>query len=127
MHFIKHYPIASALFAVIIVVSLVPVFPETPLDNVRFIDKWTHTAMYAAACMAAWWEYWRRHLHPDYEKLGFWAWLMPIVLSGALELLQEYCTGGHRNGDWLDLAANAAGATLAAMAGLLLIRCWPRA
>ena len=52
----------------------------------------------------------------------FWAWLAPIAMSGVLELLQEYCTGGHRNGDWLDFAANATGVTLAAVIGLLILR-----
>jgi hypothetical protein len=41
-------------------------------------------------------------------------------MSGVLELLQEYCTGGHRNGDWLDFAANTLGVTLAVGVGLLM-------
>jgi hypothetical protein len=42
------------------------------------------------------------------------------VMSGVLELLQEYCTFGRRSGDWLDLAANATGVTLAVVIGLLI-------
>jgi len=38
-----------------------------------------------------------------------------------LELLQEYCTFGRRNGDWLDLAANTTGCTLAAVIGIILL------
>lgn len=40
-------------------------------------------------------------------------------MSGVIELIQEYCTWGQRSGDWLDLAANAAGVTLAAVLGVL--------
>ena len=47
---------------------------------------------------------------------------MPIIMGGVIELLQEYCTGGHRSGDWLDFAADATGVTLAAVIGLLILR-----
>ncbi len=102
------------------ILSLVPVFPETPLDNVVFIDKWVHILMYGCSFIVVWIEYTRKHKQADYEKLFFWAWLAPILMSGAIELIQEYCTGGRRSGDWLDLAANASGVTLAAVLGLII-------
>lgn len=46
--------------------------------------------------------------------------------SGAIELLQEHCTDGRRSGDWLDLAANAVGVTLAALFGILAARKRPK-
>ena len=123
---IQKYPISSYLIALIWVLSLVPVFPETPLDDVAFIDKWVHVVMYGGTFTILWMEYAYQHKSYDYEKLFFWAWLVPILMSGALELLQEYCTGGHRNGDWLDLAANSTGVTLAAVIGLLILALRPR-
>jgi hypothetical protein len=123
---IQKYPISSGLIALIWVLSLVPVFPETPLDDVAFIDKWVHIVMYGGTFTILWMEYAYQHQSYDYEKLFFWAWLAPILMSGALELLQEYCTGGHRNGDWLDLAANSTGVTLAAVIGLLILALRPR-
>ena len=66
------------------------------------------------------------HQKPDYEKLFFWAFLAPIVMGGILELLQEYCTGGCRYGDWLDAAANATGVILAAIIGLLILHLSPK-
>lgn len=121
MHFIKKYPFSCVCIAFIWVLSLLPFFPETPLDNVEFIDKWVHVIMYGGTFTVLWIEYARKHDSPDFEKLFFWAWLAPIVMSGVLELLQEYCTGGSRNGDWLDLAANATGVTLAAVIGGLIL------
>ena len=47
-------------------------------------------------------------------------------MSGIIELFQEYCTGGHRSGDWLDFAANATGVTIAALIGLLILRLSPK-
>ena len=123
---IKKYPFSCICIALIWILSLTPFFPETPLDNVKFIDKWVHVVMYGGTFTVLWIEYARKHNAPDYKKLFVWAWLAPIVMSGILELLQEYCTGGHRNGDWLDLAANATGVTLAAIIGLLILRCFPR-
>ena len=87
-HLLKKYPFSTFCIALIWILSFVPFFPETPLD--------------------------------DYEKLFFWAWLMPVAMSGIIELLQEYCTGGTRSGEWLDLAANSTGITLAAVIGLLI-------
>lgn len=74
--------------------------------------------MYGGTCVVIWGEYLYRHKHSfDKVKLIIWAWLAPIVMSGVIELLQAYCTGGRRSGDWIDLAANAIGVTLAAAIG----------
>ena len=116
--FVRKYPFSVMCFAIIWVLSLVPFFPETPFDDVKFADKWAHIVMYGGSCCVLWLEYMRSHRRPDYGKLGLWAWVAPIVMGGVLELLQEYCTT-TRNGDWIDLAANATGVTLAAMIGLL--------
>lgn len=119
--YVKKYPFSCVCIALIWILSLLPFFPETPLDNVDFIDKWVHVVMYGGTFTVLWIEYIRKHDSADYEKLFFWAWLLPIAMSGVLELLQEYCTGGHRNGDWLDFAANTTGVTLAAIIGLLIL------
>ena len=125
-HLVKRYPFSDVFILAIWILSLVPFFPETPLDNVRFIDKWVHFVMYGGTFTILWIEYTVKHNKPDYEKLFFWAWLMPIIMSGIIELLQKYCTGGHRSGDWLDFAANATGVTIAALIGLLILRLSPK-
>lgn len=96
--------------------------PHTPLDNVRFIDKWVHICMYGGTCGVMWIEYLRHHKKANIRRLLMFAWFLPVVMSGLIELLQAYCTGGRRSGDWLDFAANATGATLAFIAGILLAR-----
>ena len=45
-HFIKKYPFSLVCITLIWILSLTPIFPHTPLDNVRFIDKWVHILMY---------------------------------------------------------------------------------
>lgn len=126
LHYIKKYPLSIVCILAIWILSLVPFFPETPLDNVKFIDKWVHIIMYGGTFTVLWIEYTIKHRAADYEKLFFWAWIMPIVMSGIIELLQEYCTFGHRSGDWLDLTANATGVTLAAVLGLIIFHLCPK-
>lgn len=97
--------------------------PHTELDNVKFIDKWVHIIMYGGTCSMVWLEYLRSHgKQISVKKLLLLAWLAPIAMSGAIELLQEYCTNGRRSGDWLDLAANAIGVTLAAIVGFVVAK-----
>ena len=121
LHYLRKYPFSTFCILLIWILSFVPFFPETHLNDVAFIDKWVHVIMYGGTFLVLWIEYIRQHRSPDYEKLFFWAWLMPVAMSGIIELLQEYCTGGTRSGEWLDLAANSTGITFAAVIGLLLI------
>lgn len=121
----RKYPFSVACLVLIWLLSLTPIFPETPFDDVPFMDKWTHFVMYGGTCAILWWEYRRQHRRPDYKRLFLWAWLMPIVMSGTLELLQEYATSTRR-GEWEDLAANATGVTIGAVIGILLIVWNPR-
>ena len=118
---LKKYPFSCVLIAAIWYLSLLFKAPETPLDDVLLIDKWVHIVMYGGTFTVLWIEYIHLHQQPDYPKLLIWAFIAPIVMSGIIELLQEYCTE-TRNGDWLDLLANAIGVTLAAVIGLVLLR-----
>ena len=120
-HFITCYPFSCAMIVIIWVLCFCTP-PSTPLDNISYIDKWEHTLMYLFTCGVIWTEYVRRHKRADGRKLFLWAWLAPVVMSGVIELMQAYCTGGRRSGDWLDFAANATGCTLAALIGILLVK-----
>ena len=119
---VRKYPLTVAFWVVVWYLSFFTP-PHTRLDNIQFIDKWTHICMYGATCTVMWVEYMKRHDKiKEKAKLFLLVWAAPIVTSGIIELLQEYCTNGRRSGDWLDLAANATGVTLATVIGLLLAR-----
>ncbi len=122
VRFFRLYPFSILCIIAIWILSLTPYFPETPLDNVVYIDKWTHLVMYGGTCSVIWWEFLRNNHRVYFDKLFLYAWLSPVLMSGLLELLQEYCTGGHRNGDWTDFVANTLGCTLAIPIGLFLYR-----
>lgn len=118
-NYVRRYPLSVVCIAVVWILSLTPFFPETPLSNVEFIDKWTHFVMYGGTCAVIWREYWRLHRQPCYRRLLLWGWLAPALMGGLLELLQAYATT-TRSGEWLDFWADAVGATLGSVIGLLL-------
>ena len=121
--YIKSYRFSLFCIALIWVLCLMPV-PEIKLsEEVPFIDKWTHIIMYLGTCSIIWIEYFLKHKEKaDKNRLLIGAVIMPILMSGILELLQEYYTGGLRSGDWMDFAANIIGVILAAIFGSLLYR-----
>lgn len=118
---VRKYPLSLLCILLIGVLSLAPYFPETPLDNVAFIDKWTHLVMYGGTCTVIWWEYLRSHSALNSRKLLITLAGM-ILLGGLMELLQAYCTT-TRSGEWLDFWADSIGVLLGYAIGLLMTVC----
>lgn len=116
---LKRYPLSIICIVLIWYLSIWFFPPETPLNNVAFIDKWTHFVMYGGTCSVIWFEYLRCHRKLDTVRLFLLAWLAPVLMSGCLELIQAYCTT-NRAGEWLDFAANTTGATLGNIAGIIM-------
>lgn len=119
--YVRKYPFSSALILLVWYLSFFTP-PKTQLDDVPFIDKWTHLAMYGSIGLSIWIEYLWRHKTILWRRLLLWAYLALIAMSALIELLQEYCTGGRRSGDLADLAANALGVSLGAILGLIILR-----
>lgn len=72
MKYIKQQPLSCLLITIIWVICMVPV-PETPLDDVKFIDKWTHLTMYGTLVLVIMAEYGhRKHLNarPQSDRLN---------------------------------------------------------
>lgn len=123
--FIRKYPLSLLCLVLIAVLSFTPFFPETPFDDVQFIDKWTHLAMYGGTSMVVWWEYQRAHRQINWQRLLLWALVGMTLLGGIVELLQAYCTT-TRSGDWFDFLADTVGVLLGNAAGWLIGRCFCR-
>jgi VanZ family protein len=45
-----------------------------------------------------------------------------MLMGGVIEILQAYCTGGRRSGDWIDFLADAVGVLLAQLICIPLAR-----
>ena len=119
VRFVRKYPLSLFCILLIWVLSLTPFFPETPLDDVQFIDKWTHLVMYGGTCIVIWWEYLRHHSSIDWRKVVLLAVIGMIFLGGLMEILQAYCTT-TRSGEWLDFWADSVGVLLGFVVGLLI-------
>lgn len=118
---VKNFPLSSLLIVAIWTICIIPI-PETPLSHVSMADKWTHMVMYFVLTMCVGFEM-VRNKQTSTKQLLLYAWLMPIIMGGLIELVQANCTGGRRSGEWLDFYADAFGSTIAFLIGILLARC----
>ena len=120
IRFVRKYSLSLLCILLIWALSLTPFFPETPFDDVQFIDKWTHLVMYGGTCSVIWWEYLRSHQQINWRRVVLLAVVGMILLGGLMELLQAYCTT-TRSGEWLDFWADTVGVLLGTIVGLLMM------
>lgn len=103
---LKRYPITIITVAVIWYLCFFTP-PSTGLDNVIGFDKVVHFGMYAFLGSVIQWEQ-RKGMR---NLVG--AMILPILMSGLIEILQENYTGGRRSGEVWDFVANSLGAIVA--------------
>ncbi len=115
----RKYPLTLLCIALIWYLCVFFDMPETGLEDVPFIDKWTHFAMYGGTVSVMWAEYLRHHQKLNTARLVIFAFFAPILMSGVIELVQAYCTT-NRQGEWLDLAANSTGVVLGNAIGAMM-------
>ncbi|WP_455067355.1 VanZ family protein [Prevotella melaninogenica] len=120
-HILTKYPFSCIIVIGTWILCFMTI-PETPLNSVRFIDKWTHSLIYLVLGLSISLEYLRNTKQPSPKFIIVWVWLMPIIMGGLIEVLQSYCTNGNRSGEWLDFFADAIGSTIAVLIGILLVR-----
>ena len=116
LYYIKKYPLSLFIIATVVYLSFFKP-PSTELSQIAHIDKIAHFTMYFGLSGMLWMEFLRVHR----SGMPLWhalvgALICPILFSGCVELLQEYCTT-YRGGDWMDFAANATGVLLASLIG----------
>ena len=121
-HLVTKYPFSTLCILIIWILCFIPI-PETPLDNISMIDKWTHLVMYGGTCGVIWLEYIVKHKKVKWNKMIIWTLAAPIFMGGLIEILQKYCTGGTRSGEWSDFLADTIGVVLAFIIGSLLAKC----
>ena len=117
--YLRRYPLALLVAVAIVLLSVLPI-PDMKMNvHVPLADKWTHMVMYGVLTLVIWFEYRRSHQHWDTWKLLMFAFLAPIAMGGALELIQAFLTT-CRSGEWLDFVANSIGVCLGCVGGLLM-------
>ena len=120
MKSIRKYPVSLFLIAAICTVCLIPI-PETPLNDVPMMDKWTHFVMFGVLSLCIISEYVYRHRKPKGWDVALVGMLLPFAMGGMIELAQAYCTGGNRSGDVMDWLADGIGVLIGAAIGSLLV------
>ena len=120
IQYLKKYPLTWLTIAIILYLSFFKP-PQTDMEEIPGIDKLAHICMYGGLCFILWIEYLRTHSAIHWKRIIIGGILLPIAFSGGIELAQSYLTE-HRDGDWLDLAANTTGVLLAALVGYYILR-----
>lgn len=118
---IKTYPLSLLTTLAIIILSVMP-FPEIKMaQDIPLADKWVHFVMYGGLSLVVWFEMVRSENKSGIKKaamqLLLWGLVMPALLGGILEFVQEYLTT-TRSGDVWDFIADAIGAALGTILGL---------
>lgn len=122
IYYIKKYPVSLLIILTVIYLSFFKP-PKTDLDEIHNLDKLVHICMYMGMSGMLWLEFLRAHRKNDSPLWHAWvgAFLCPVLFSGMVELLQQYCTT-YRGGDWMDFAANTTGAVIASLIGYFVLR-----
>lgn len=122
-YYLRKYPVSLFIILVVIYLSFFRPPSVEELDEIPHLDKLVHFCMYLGMSGMLWLEFLRAHRKEQVPLWHAWtgAFLCPVLFSGAVELLQEYCTT-YRGGDWWDFAANATGVLTASLVGCFLLR-----
>lgn len=125
LYYLKKYPISLTIIAVVIYLSFFKP-PSLEVGKIVGIDQ-SGSSLYV--CRLVRYAVDRVPAQPlQIRPDVLWpAWigavLCPVLMSGAIELLQEYCTT-YRGGDWFDFLANICGVTLATLFSYFVLRPW---
>lgn len=119
------FRLSAILTIAILAVCLIPV-PETPLQEVKFMDKYTHFLMFWGYASALWIELGGRLASGRFRQwIRFWGFCFPILFGGAVEVFQATLTT-TRSGDVTDFLANSFGVLSALPIGMLVHRFYSR-
>ena len=122
--FFSKYPLSLLTTVAILYLSMFtpPEIPE--LEDIRFIDKWTHLVMYGGLTLIILYEYFKQHGMKgmkiktikaesiNWRLCSIIAFWYPFILGGVIEIVQEYCTNHRRSGDYLDWIADGLGSLI---------------
>lgn len=91
MHYLRNYPLSLIIAIIICYLSFFSP-PKTELDNVPYIDKLVHICMYGGLTTIIWFEYLKLHHRITWKRLIAGGIILPIAMSGCIEILQGTCT-----------------------------------
>lgn len=120
MQILRHYTFSILTILAIWYLSFFTP-PHTQLEEINNFDKLVHVCMYGGLSSIIWIEHLIRYKQIKKIQLTIGGILLPILMSGIIEILQSQCTD-NRSGDWMDFIANCTGILLASLAGYYIYR-----
>lgn len=101
-HFLKQYFYSFITLLTVLILSLAKTenLNSNNLFNIPHLDKLVHLSMYFGLTTII--------LIENKKKHKLFITLSTVILSGLIELIQQYLTN-YRSGDWLDLLSNSIG------------------
>ena len=117
--YIRRYKFSLLVVAVILYLSFFKP-PSTSLGEITNFDKFVHACMYFGFCSVIWFEYLRSHSSYEPLRMALGGVVLPILMSGLIELGQKYLTL-YRSGEWWDFASNTIGVLLALLGMLAVV------
>jgi len=111
--FKAYHLISPSIYLVIAYLCLTNRNFQSPVD-IQFIgvDKLVHSALYFLLTAGTLLELVKMKMYTRIYLTFFWAFFVPVLFGGFIELAQHYLVQG-RTGDWLDFAANVTGVVMA--------------
>ena len=122
IHIFRTFPLTLLCVALVWYLCLLKP-PSMRVSLFASTDKVVHVLMYLGLCGTLWWEYHRSTYRLPVLRRWLCFILLPVLMSGVIELLQEYATL-YRSGDWRDLAANTLGVLMGAAWGEWWLPWW---
>lgn len=120
-NYIKNYKFTVICLIGILILSFFKPPHYKSIDGISNLDKIIHCVLYFIFCSVIWLEYLHINMwHIKIRKAIIFTLLLPIFLSGLIELGQEYLTS-YRGGEWLDLLSNTIGSIVSASMFYILI------
>jgi len=120
--YIRDYPFSIIIMLLVIYLSVTQP-PKIGIFLFKNADKLIHVLMYGSISGVFWLEYLFKHRNrkANYLLAIIGGVLNPILLGGALELVQRYFIR-FRSGDWFDELANVGGVVIASLIAWFILR-----
>ncbi len=121
LKYLKRYPLSILTFCAIVYLSLFKPSDGMKLQLFEGMDKVAHFCMYAGLSFIIWFEFFRVHEKRNSFKAFLAMFLIPLIFSGVMEIMQMELTT-YRSADILDFLFNVIGVVFANVICFFVLR-----
>ena len=121
LKYLKRYPLSILTFCAIVYLSLFKPSDGMKLQLFEGMDKVAHFCMYAGLSFIIWFEFFRVHEKRNSFKAFLAMFLIPLIFSGVMEIMQMELTT-YRSADILDFLFNVTGVVFANIICFFVLR-----